>query len=1386
MDILALQKWTYVKGAPSYDATAYGLLHHYSGIPAAEIDNHLLHIRKLAWDVSRQPFIGRWKFLRFAEPVDPYYQQVLFRLTLPKSSDCILDIGCGFGQALRQLRANGVAGSKLFGVDVESRFINLGYDLFRDKDTLGATFVTGDLLDPDDERLDTLSGRFTIVHADSFFHLLSWTEQLYAAQRIISWLRTDMKNGFIYGKQAGSLYPADVASAGKRPYLHNRRSLQRLWDEAGRITGTRWRVEVEKNQKAEDDIMKLPNGVARIQFPPPGVHALPTPVTTMMFDTSQELLWTGNDYGRVTSFVGSELQRYTSFKAHLSSEGPVRQILVNDKGVIALGSNDVHMSQRRGAAIWHIKHEAMRDLRCMSFTSKGTAEIIVAGIQDTMLVIDLNKGDVVKQVPTEHQYIIMKRGRYICAATQNGLVNLLDPVTFAVVKSWNAHSALINDMDAQHDFIVTCGYSLRQGQNYMLDPFLNVFDIKKMSSMPPIPFPAGAAYVRMHPRMLTTSIVVSQSGQMHVVDLMNPNTSNVRQANVISYLSMFEIAPSGEGMALTDAECLIHLWGSPTKLHFVDLATPIEFAAPEERLPPMEWSPEVPLNTVGLPYYRDVLASAWPDLVSDVGAPPLKLDQQFLSTLKATGFALYGRNTRGLRRNQIEDTRNLTKSVNSGLKAPKFLSEKARESAKSDGAGDDRADELNSPMAETEIESKKSEVPAMYGNVEIKYSKFGVDDFDFGFYNKTKYSGLEIHISNSYANSLLQMMHFIPIIRNLALRHAATSCLSEICMLCELGYLFDMLQKAEGSICQATNLLKTLSNQPQAGALGLLEEDPRGSSLNMMLQGLTRFLLDKIVQDFRLIEGTTAPMEQVLSTSATSSINCISCRSEYTRPGSTLVNDLLYPSPKTQSNVSKMPRVTFSQVLKNSVERETTSKGWCGKCSKYKNIATKKTIHSVPTVLILNTAINSPEHRMLWSTPGWLPEEIGIIVDQGQFFCYEGEDLKLHLQRGMHNITVYSLIGMAINIENGQTQKPHLVSMINVAHAEPEAPGKSQWHLFNDFLVRSVSTEEALTFNPSWKVPSVIAFQVKDANNKLDSTWKEKLDTSILYQDINPHPPESKTYQILKQPTEHPGPETIIALDTEFVAVRQPEIEMNSDGERETIRPIVYALARASVVRGQGEEEGLPFIDDYITIKEPIVDYLTSYSGITQSDLDPRVSQHSLLPLKMVYKKLWVLLNLGCKFLGHGLKQDFRVINIHVPKAQIIDTIEIFFLKARLRKLSLAFLAWYLLKEDIQMETHDSIEDSRTALKLYRKYLEFEDAGILEPMLQDIYRAGRDVNFKPPRKDGQDVQRFDTPPLPVDGNGVPSTPVRKAATLATPGFGGAGANWTPGKGSPLR
>lgn len=48
-----------------------------------------------------------------------------------------------------------------------------------------------------------------------------------------------------------------------------------------------------------------------------------------------------------------------------------------------------------------------------------------------------------------------------------------------------------------------------------------------------------------------------------------------------------------------------------------------------------------------------------------------------------------------------------------------------------------------------------------------------------------------------------------------------------------------------------------------AGPLGLLEEDSPASSLTTMLQGLNRFLLDKMAQDWRSIPPHTATLDLV-------------------------------------------------------------------------------------------------------------------------------------------------------------------------------------------------------------------------------------------------------------------------------------------------------------------------------------------------------------------------------------------------------------------------------------------------------------------------------------------------------------------------------------------
>lgn len=585
----------------------------------------------------------------------------------------------------------------------------------------------------------------------------------------------------------------------------------------------------------------------------------------------------------------------------------------------------------------------------------------------------------------------------------------------------------------------------------------------------------------------------------------------------------------------------------------------------------------------------------------------------------------------------------------------------------------------------------------------------------------------------------MQLFRFTPLIRNIALQHTASACLFESCILCELGFLIDMLEKAAGLNCQASNFLKTFSSLSNAASLNLLEEFAPNVALTSMVQNLNRFLLDKMSDEVRQMlppNSGPSPIDQILETQARASMRCAQCANETARGGKNFVNELVYPAKHVMKN-TRIPRPTFSQILKASVERQDQTRGWCTKCNRYQQMVQRKTIQTIPGVLMLNAAIQSHEAKLLWSIPNWLPQEIGIIVDQGQFYCFEGQDLKLHLQRGVFDIMVFELVGVVADINSGDHQKPHLVATINTAPSSREATTEDKWHLFNDFLVRPIPKEEALRFEPGWKLPSVLTYQVKAARNKIDDSWKDNLDTSILYRwwSSNPTPPECK-FKLLEAQSEAPKPGYPVAIDAEFIRLQAEEIEMKADGTRQTIRPDRKGLARVSVCRGSGEMAGLPFIDDYIAVSEPVVDHLTAWSGISPGDLNRETSPHALVSLKHAYKKLWLLLNLGCIFVGHSLANDFRTINMHVPRNQVVDTSNLFFLPEYKRKLNLKFLAWCVLKESIQQDTHDSIEDATTALKLWRKYEEFIDAGVLEQMLNDIYATGSQYRFKAPGSEG--------------------------------------------------
>ena len=69
------------------------------------------------------------------------------------------------------------------------------------------------------------------------------------------------------------------------------------------------------------------------------------------------------------------------------------------------------------------------------------------------------------------------------------------------------------------------------------------------------------------------------------------------------------------------------------------------------------------------------------------------------------------------------------------------------------------------------------------------------------------------------------------------------------------------------------------------------------------------------------------------------------------------------------------------------------------------------------------------------------------------------------------------------------------------------------------------------------------------------------------------------------------------------------------------------------------------------------------------------------------------------------------------------------------RRISLRFLAYHLL--GLQMsnrihDTHDSIEDARTALALYEHYLELQAADGVDEAIQQLYDIGRETSWAVP------------------------------------------------------
>ncbi|KAG0174836.1 poly(A)-specific ribonuclease [Apophysomyces sp. BC1015] len=1086
-----------------------------------------------------------------------------------------------------------------------------------------------------------------------------------------------------------------------------------------------------------------------------------SPVSALCWDPYYELLWVGNDSGRVASYDGKSLQRYTSFKAHKDQQ--IRQIRVTDRGVISLSPKSIQMRDRRGLVRFNISNKQTQDLHCMMTTSLTNGDLLVAGQQDDMLVVSVARGAVTRTVAGASNIVVMRNlPRMVCCGSLLGEVTLRDSRTMKVEQRVQAHTATLSDLDVSGNLLLTCGFSQRQG-SLIMDPLVKVYDIRMaIRSLAPIPFPSGPMFLKMHPTLSTTCIVASQTGQFQMCDVSSlamgsfAPPAQFYQIQTSSYITAMDISSSAQTLAFGDGASCVYQYAEREDYGVNPYSMPL--TTPDPVTPTrVSMADDSPLSSIGMPYYTEPLLSVWPsNAIYEVGHPAPQIEDEVLRNMKTIDFVGYAPNPGNMLRNQVPRKKRQVHRRD----VPKFRSEQERELLLASTVLLDDEDEPQHSGRRSSstgdlrvIDPMGLMMPKHYHRVEIQYSKFGVDDFDFGYYNQTKFGGLETHIRNSYCNSLLQLLYFIIPLRKIAKSHIGASCAKENCLLCELGFLFRMLEDSKGQNCQATNFLRAFSTIPQAAALGLFEpETPdRNLSYSMLMQNFTRFIMEQLHQesntpgsnplisnilhrevDDEKKDSETLPstMQQLFGLQTLSLSKCGGCNQEISRITYPFVVDMLYP----KKHHPKSRKRSFTSVLKASMYREGQTKAWCPNCHQYQPTTTKKLIQGLPAVMLINSGAANSDEAAIWRQNGpnspknsqqpatddsdngeaapntrasWLPERFGIHINGSDLVIKVlplGKEIPAEFKESPETCAIYELSATIMQAQADE-ELPHLVAQIKIPEAERESNARSPWYLFNDFLVRSIRQEEIFLLKGTWKTPAILQYTRVDMDKLLDlEMLPSEIDYSLLFNDMSiaKHPSTISRHEVLAE-DEMPKPGTVVAIDAEFVALNQEETEIRSDGTKSLIRPSTLTLARVSVLRGEGVKQNVPFIDDYIATSEPVVDYLTEFSGIEAGDLDPSTSRHTLVPLKAAYKKLRMLVDLGCIFVGHGLNKDFRIINLLVPPEQIIDTVDIYHIRNRHRKISLRFLAWHLLSQEIQSEGHDSIEDARTGERNFWK-----------------------------------------------------------------------------------
>lgn len=166
----------------------------------------------------------------------PLYNSIL---SATKSGSKLLDLGCCFGQDIRKLASDGAPSENLVGSDLSPKFLDMGYDLFLDRETLKSKYYAADIFDPESELMQGEKGKLDIVHAASVIHLFDLKKQKEVLKVIIQLLKPEA-GSLVVGRQVATTLPGEKSATmdpNRKMFWHNDETFVKMWDEVGQEMG---------------------------------------------------------------------------------------------------------------------------------------------------------------------------------------------------------------------------------------------------------------------------------------------------------------------------------------------------------------------------------------------------------------------------------------------------------------------------------------------------------------------------------------------------------------------------------------------------------------------------------------------------------------------------------------------------------------------------------------------------------------------------------------------------------------------------------------------------------------------------------------------------------------------------------------------------------------------------------------------------------------------------------------------------------------------------------------------------------------------------------------------------------------------------------------------